>query len=168
MTPAPPAAQRLPLLTCLLALVAGLALASCGDDGAAKAEDTTAAHAEHRAETEAEAEATPGRPCPAKLDAFAGSLERLRRQLAIGLSYEQYAAKVKALRAAYGEIPVGRLAIGCLATTGTASERAFNKYIDAANAWGQCLADAACTTATIEPTLQRKWRIASRFLSAAR
>jgi hypothetical protein len=49
--------------------------------------------------------------------------------------------------------------------TGTPSEQALNEYIDAANAWGECLADAACTTASIEPILQRKWRMASRLLS---
>jgi hypothetical protein len=89
----------------------------------------------------------------------------LRRQLAVGLSYEQYAARMKGLRASYGEIPVERLAIGCLASIGTPSERALDKYIDAANAWGECLADASCTTDSIEPVLQRKWRIASHFLS---
>ena len=62
---------------------------------------------------------------------------------------------------------IDRLAIDCLSATGTPAEAALNKYIDGANAWGECLADASCGTATIEPVLQRKWRLASRSLSEA-
>jgi hypothetical protein len=150
------------MLGCMLALVAALVLSACGGDGAARAEDTVGAQPAPRAKISSAA----GRPCPAKLSAFVGALHRLRRQLAVGLSYEQYAARIKALRASYERIPVDHLAIDCLTATGTPTERGFNKYIDAANAWGECLADAACTTAAIEPVLQRKWRVASRLLSA--
>jgi hypothetical protein len=74
---------------------------------------------------------------------------------------------VKALRDRYDKLPIDRLAFGCLSSSGTPSEQAFNKYTDAANAWGACLADASCDTATIEPVLQRKWRSASGLLSEA-
>ena len=74
---------------------------------------------------------------------------------------------MKSLRRDYDDLPVGRLTIGCLKTAGTPAEAALNKYIDGANAWGECLADAACTTAAIEPVLQRKWRLASGFISEA-
>ena len=94
-------------------------------------------------------------------------METLRHQLAVGLSYEQYAARVKALRRDYDEIPTERLGLGCVTATGTPAEAALNKYADAANAWGECLADATCATATIEPVLQRKWRVASRLLGEA-
>jgi hypothetical protein len=92
----------------------------------------------------------------------------LRRQLTVGLSYEQYAAKVKALRRSYDKLPIDRLLIDCVSAIGTPAEAALNRYINAANVWGECLADAACTTATIEPVLQRKWRVGSRLLSEAR
>jgi hypothetical protein len=161
MTPAPPAARRLSLLACALA-AAALSLPACGSDGDATAESAAAAPGK-----QAEAAAR-DRPCPRQVDAFLNSLDALRRQLAVGLSYEQYTVRIKALRASYGEVPVERLEIGCLAAAGTPGESALNKYIDAANAWGECLADAACTTAAIEPVLQRRWRMASRFLSAAR
>lgn len=164
MTPTPLAARRLPLLGCALAAVAALALSACGSDGAATAESAPT--------TQAKQQPMPGtrsgQPCPAKVASFTTSLGHLRRQLEVGLSYEQYAAKVKSLRTAYGQIPIDHLTIGCLTNTGTPAEQAFDKYVDAANAWGECLADAACTTATIEPVLQRKWRLASRFLSRAR
>lgn len=164
MTPASLAAHRLLLRGCAFAAVATLTLSACGGGGAATAESTPATQPTHRAK----AHAAGNQPCPANANAFVQSLDRLRRQLAVGLSYEQYAARIKALRAAYDRIPVDHLAIDCLTATGTPSERAFNKYIDAANAWGECLADASCTTASIEPVLQRKWRVASRFLSEAR
>jgi hypothetical protein len=155
--------RRLSLLGCLLAGAGALLLPGCGGDDAAMAGST----ATTRPEQQASGGAPAGRPCPAPVDAFVGSLETLRRQLAIGLSYEQYAAKVKGLRGNYDELPVDRLTIACLTTTGTPAERAFDKYVDATNAWGECLADAACATATIEPVLQRKWRRASGFLAEA-
>jgi hypothetical protein len=161
MTPTPPTARRLPLLGCALVAALALALPGCGEEGTAP--DNATALPEAEATRDAA-----GGGCPTQVDAFVKSLDALRRRLAIGLSYEQYAAAIKGLRAAYDGIPVDRLAIDCLAATGTPSEGALNKYIDATNAWGECLADASCTTAKIEPVLQRKWRLASRFLSQAR
>jgi hypothetical protein len=162
MTAAPPAAHRLAPLGCMLAAAAALALSACGG-GAATAESTATSQPKRQAAAQAPAP----RSCPAKLDAFAHALDQLRSQLAVGLSYEQYAARMRTLRTSYGEIPVRRLTIDCLAATGTPAEKALNEYIDAANAWGECLADASCTTASVEPVLQRKWRLASGFLSQA-
>jgi hypothetical protein len=163
MAPSLSPARRLLPLGCVLVGAAALLLSGCGEGGAATAESTGASPPKRQAKVDTDA----GKPCPTQVDGFVKSLDALRRQLAIGLSYEQYAAKVKALRASYDELPTDRLAIECLTTTGAPAEAAFNKYIDAANAWGKCLADASCTTATIEPVLQRKWRVASRRLSEA-
>jgi len=101
------------------------------------------------------------------VNAFVKSLDAMRRQLAVGLSYEQYAAKVKALQGEYAKLPIDRLSLECVTATGTPAEATLNKYIDATNAWGDCLADTSCSTATIEPVLQRKWRVASGFLGEA-
>jgi hypothetical protein len=161
MPPSPSPSRRLSLLGCLLLGLAALLLPGCGSDSAATAESTDAPQTKQQAEVET---ATVG-PCPAEVSAFVKSLDVMRRQLAVGLSYDQYAARVKSLRRGYDDLPIDRLTIGCLKTTGTPAEAALNKYIDAANAWGECLADAACTTAAIEPVLQRKWRVASHFLS---
>lgn len=163
MAPVPPAAARLPLLGCVLVAALALLLSGCGDEGTA-APDNAAAR-QPRPKTKVRAVAAAG--CPSQVGVLVKSLDALRSQLAIGLSYEQYAAKVKDLRTTYDEIPVRDLTIDCLTSTGTPSEKALNKHIDATNAWGKCLADASCTTATIEPVLQRKWRIASHFLSEA-
>jgi hypothetical protein len=138
-----------------------IVLPGCGSGGVTS---TAAAPAQ----TRAQAKTASGAPCPSQVTAFVRALDVLRKQLAVGLSYDQYAARVKALGASYGKLPIERLDLACLAASGTAGERSFNKYIDAANAWGECLADASCGTATIEPVLQRKWRLASHSLSEAR
>jgi hypothetical protein len=166
MTPAPPAGPRIALLGCALAATAALALSGCGDSGAATAE--SAATAQPRAPSRSSAKGSDTvAHCPRQVDAFVDSLDALRRQLAVGLSYEQYAAKVKNLRNHYDSLPIKRLNIGCVTATGTSIETTLNKYIDAANAWSDCLADPSCTTARIEPILQRKWRLASRLLFEA-
>jgi hypothetical protein len=164
MTP-PPAALRLPPVACLLAAALLLVASGCGEESGAA--ESAAARQPPATASAAPAGPTPAAGCPKQLGAFVGSLDGLRRRLAAGLSYDDYVTAVKGLRASYREIPVQRLAFGCLAT-GRPAEKALNKHIDAANAWGECLADAACTTATIEPVLQRKWRVASRQLSEAR
>jgi hypothetical protein len=165
MTPAPPASRPPATLGCLLVAAIALLLSGCGDDGGATAETTARGGSKAAAQTKAGA---PAARCPARVGGFVRSLDDLRRQLAVGLSYEQYAARVRDLRRDYEEIPFEHLAIDCLATSGTPAENAFNKYIDATNEWGECLADAACSTASIEPVLQQSWRAASSFLSEAR
>ncbi len=162
MTP-PPAAGRLSTLGCVLLAATALALPGCGGGGAAGAESTAATSPGQQAR----ASGGDGKPCPAQVDAFVKSLDSLRSRLAVGLSYEQYAGAIEGLRADYEAIDVDRLALECLTTAGTPSERAFNEYIAAANAWGRCLADAACTTASVEPVLQRRWRVASGLLAEA-
>jgi hypothetical protein len=164
MPPSSSPSRRLLLLGCLLIGALALLPAGCGAGGAATGADTVS--------TQTKAAAKPKAPtttggCPSQVDAFVKSLGTLRRQLATGLSYEQYAAKVKSLQGSYDKLPVDRLTLKCVTTTGTPAEAALNKYIDATNAWGDCLADASCSTATIEPVLQRKWRVASGFLAEA-
>jgi hypothetical protein len=166
MPSVPSIRPRIALLGCVLAAAAAFALSGCGDNGTATAESAATTPAQVHPELSAKARATSA-GCPHQVDAFVNSLATLRRQLATGLSYEQYAAMVKELNGRYAALPINRLTIGCVSTTGTPAEDALNKYIDATNAWGDCLADASCSTATIEPTLQRKWRVAARLLSAA-
>lgn len=101
------------------------------------------------------------------LGSFVDSMADLRRKLAIGLSYEDYLSEVQGLRAAYAAIPDDRLALGCLLAAGTPGERALNRYMVAANVWGECLTTAACETATVEPRLQREWARASVLLNEA-
>jgi len=162
----PPAAFRSQPAACLLATALILVASGCGEEGSAASGSTSARQPATKAAGDRQAGCS-ATGCPKQLGAFVDSLDDLRRRLAAGLSYEVYVARVTRLRGSYAEIPVDRLTFDCLAT-GTRGEQALNKHIDAANAWGGCLADAACTTATIEPLLQRKWRSASRYLSEAR
>lgn len=164
MALSPTPGRRLSLLGCVLAGAAVLLLPGCGEEGSATADKATTTRTKAKSSAKAGAVAA---GCPRQVEAFARALDSLRRQLAIGLSYEQYATRVRAARKSYDRLPISHLALDCLASTGTPAEAAFNEYVDAANAWGECLADASCTTATIEPVLQRKWRIASHFLSEA-
>lgn len=109
----------------------------------------------------------PGGSCQTQLGSFVASMDSLRRRLAVGLTYDQYVAEVRGIRSTYEKIPFDRVEIDCLSTVGTPAEQAFNRYIEAANDWGDCVSEAGCSSATVEPTLQRRWRIASHFLSGA-
>lgn len=95
-------------------------------------------------------------------------MEALRRKLAVGLTYRQYRRELGDVRAAYEAIPAKRVQLGCLLVAGGAGERALNRYLAAANAWGECLATASCEIETVEPRLRRQWDRASNLLSFAR
>lgn len=105
--------------------------------------------------------------CQSQLGGFVGSMDGLRRRLAVGLTYDQYVAEVRGIRSTYGEIPIEKLRIDCLTAVAAPGEKAFNRYIEAANDWGECVSELDCGSAAIEPVLQRRWRIASHFLSEA-
>lgn len=105
--------------------------------------------------------------CRKMLGSFVDSMADLRRKLAVGISYEDYLGEVQELRAVYAAIPDDRLGLGCLLATGTPGERALNRYMAAANEWGECLTTTDCETATVEPRLQREWARASVLLSTA-
>jgi hypothetical protein len=107
------------------------------------------------------------RTCRAQLHDLLGSMDALRRKLAAGLRYDAYLHEVRAARGTYDGVPVDRLALGCLATAGAPAERALNRYTEAANTWGDCLASASCDTESVEPKLQHEWAIASERLSSA-
>ena len=156
-----PVATRLRLLGC--GLLAALALASCGDGETGTAAERGAGE-RARAST---VSPTAGKRCQGQVGGFIGSMDSLRRRLAVGLAYEQYVDEVEGVRAAYRRIPGDELQLDCLTAVGTPSEKGFNEYIDAANAWGECVGEAGCESATVEPVLQRKWRVASHFLSGA-
>lgn len=147
----------------IVGLLLGLALIlpGCGGGATATAERDPASPAAGAARLRKEG------VCELRLRGFLGSMDTLRARLAAGLSYNDYLAGVRATKAAYRGIDASQLPIGCLATVGTPAERAFNRYIGAANAWGDCLATTACDTESVEPKLQRRWALASELLSTA-
>jgi hypothetical protein len=169
--------SRLQLALC--ALIAALLLPGCGGNGDDQTGATitsgepTPVAKQPRQERDVKGERK-GRPvpggdlCQSQLGSFVGSLDGLRRRLAVGVTYDQYVAEVRGIRSTYSEIPAGKLRFDCLTRVATPSEKAFNRYIEGANDWGECVSELGCATATIEPVLQRRWRIASRFLTEAR
>jgi hypothetical protein len=106
-------------------------------------------------------------PCQSQLGSFVAAMDSLRRRLAVGLTYDQYVSEVRGIRSIYRKIPTDRVEIDCLSGVGTPGEKAFNGYIEAANDWGDCVSEAGCSSETVEPVLQRRWRTASGFLSEA-
>ena len=168
------AAARLQLASC--ALVAAFLLSGCGGDGSettggATGEATVTSGAVTTTPTEPppkrDGRAPAGERCQSQIGGFVGSMDGLRRRLAVGVTYDQYVAEVRGIRSTYGEIPLEKLRIDCLSRAATPGEKAFNRYIEAANDWGECVSELGCDTATIEPVLQRRWRVASHFLSEA-
>lgn len=172
------AAVRLQLAGC--ALIAALLLPGCGGGSTTAGSATVTSRATTRpAKTTAEADAgrqqskptqhhaRAGSPCQSQLGSFVGSMDGLRRRLAVGVTYDQYVNEVHAIGSTYRDIPTREVEVDCLAAVGTPAEKAYNRYIEAANDWGGCVSELGCESATIEPVLQRRWRIASHFLSEA-
>jgi hypothetical protein len=145
-----------------------LILGSCGGGGTTTAERPTQASNAVSTPTRAPSTArVRAGVCRAQLGGFVGSMARLRDELARGLDYDAYLGGVRATRVIYAAIRPQRVPAACLLASGGPAERAFNLYIDAANAWGDCLATVACDTHGVEPRLQRKWALAARQLSLA-
>jgi hypothetical protein len=166
-----PAAARLQLASC--ALVAALLLSGCGDSDSDPGGNETIAGppitttASEQGPVPKRRSAPAGDLCRSQLGSFVGSMDGLRRRLAVGVTYDQYVAEVRGIRSTYGEIPTRKLRIDCLTQVATPGEKAFNRYIEGANDWGECVSELGCATGSIEPVLQRRWRIASHFLSEA-
>lgn len=106
--------------------------------------------------------------CASHLSGFLDQLEHLRRSLVIGVSYEQYVAELGTVRRSYEQVPVGRLDLACVSGAASRAEESFDGYLAAANAWGDCVSEAGCETAALEPKLQREWRAAAKRLAAAK
>jgi hypothetical protein len=151
-----------PAATVGILLGLALILPGCGDQSPPAADAGTAT----RPGVEAGGSAA-ARTCRSQLHGLLGSMDDLRGKLAVGLSYGAYLHEVKAAQAAYDRVPVDRLRLGCLVKVGTPAERALNRYIAAANTWGDCLTSVSCDSESVEPKLQRKWALASGRLSSA-
>jgi hypothetical protein len=172
-----PAAARLPLASC--AVVAALVLSACGgaSDSVPGRESAKTPVQEGLSRTRREGKPKSGqkkrhRPpggdlCQSQIGGFLGSMDSLRRRLAVGVTYDQYVDEIHAIRSTYGDVPVEKLRIDCVNAVGTPAEKAFNRYIEAANDWGDCVSELGCGSGEIEPVLQERWRVASHFLSEA-
>lgn len=151
----------------IVGILLGLALISsgCGEDGTSAAGKPVSTVSTGSAPAPRKARAI--RTCH-QLRGFIGSMSVLRDKLARGLSYDEYLREVQSVRSLYSDIEAAKLTAGCLLASGGPAERAFNLYIEAANAWGDCLATVSCNTRSIEPRLQRKWALAAHQVTVAR
>jgi hypothetical protein len=159
-----PAAIALGVLLSMALLLPG-----CGDEGTATAGGGTAIA---KLRTAASDPAEPrvslaARRCRRSLGELLDSLESLANTLAVGLSYEDYLDSVNRVRTTYARIPAESPAIACLGRVAGPAEGALNLYIDAVNAWGDCLATPSCDLGSVEPKLQRQWEEAGDLISSA-
>jgi hypothetical protein len=115
--------------------------------------------------TKAPTKAAPS--CSSQLDPFLGQLNDLRRSLVVGVSYEQYVAELETVRRSYAKLPVDQLDFACLSGAAASAEESFDAYLAAANTWGDCVSEAGCETASLEPRLQREWHAAAAALRKA-
>jgi hypothetical protein len=167
------AASRIGLAGCAAGLAAlAIALPGCGGDTTANARNTPVSSAENAAAKEpaAKPEEAPAldQRCRNQVGTFLEVMAALRERLASGLSYEEYVGEIGVIRAAYDEVPVRKLTLPCLSSAGTPGELAFDRYIGAANSWGECIEEVGCDAAKIEPVLQKEWRRAALLLDEAR
>ncbi|HVX31501.1 MAG TPA: hypothetical protein VHA80_00045 [Solirubrobacterales bacterium] len=150
-------------------LVTLLALAACGGGGTST-RSTDVGQKTVTAEEKPVASSPLRRDdgaCQARLADFLDRMDDLRQSLLAGLSYDEYVVRVRAIRAAYEAVPVEELGAACVTGPAATAEDAFNQYLRAANAWGECAATAGCAASDVEGKLQRRWRVASRSLDAA-
>jgi hypothetical protein len=165
------AASRVGIAVCAASLVAlAIALSGCGGDTPANARDTPVSSAESAASKQPQRKpetAAVDKRCQQQVGGFLETMATLRERLISGLSYEEYVGEIGVVRAAYDEVPVRQLALPCLSAAGTPAELAFDRYIGAANSWGDCIEEAECDAPTIEPVLQKQWRRASLLLDEA-
>jgi hypothetical protein len=152
------------------AIVMVLALASCGGGGSSSSTETVAAKPPPTKVAEVEPRKSPpsAADCEKQLGEFVGRMTDLRQSLLAGLSYAEYVVRVQAIRDAYDAVPVKKLGAACLDGAAGDAEDAFNQYLRAANTWGDCAGTAGCAASEIEGKLQRRWRIASKSLDAAK
>ncbi len=147
-----------------------LALPGCGGDsspaGPAGA-DAAAAPAWSATSKRGEDGPTPAQRCRSQLGGFLAAMDRLRERLVVGVSYRQYIGELQAVRSYYEKLPIEELRAGCLSGAAATAERSFNTYLEAANAWSDCVEVPGCQAISIEGELQRRWRRGAKLLSGA-
>jgi hypothetical protein len=159
------------VVVALLATVSALGLSACGGGSG----EATAGGVRSGTVSEQTAQLQPTREgrkavagtCSDQVGKFVEAIAALRTDLVAGLSYEQYVEEVEGIRGAYHRVPVAKLKLDCLRAAGTPAEDGLNKYIEASNAWTECVETPGCESATVEPALQSRWRQASKLLSEA-
>jgi hypothetical protein len=153
------------------AVAMALALASCGGGGSStrstSVREKTVSSQESKPVATKDPKQAGANACQERLGDFVDRMNDLRQSLLAGLSYDEYVLRVRAIRDAYEAVPVDKLGTACVIGPAAAAEAAFNEYLRAANAWGECAATAGCAASEVEGKLQHRWKLASRSLDAA-
>jgi hypothetical protein len=153
------------------AIVTLLALGGCGGGGSStgstSSAETTVKAEESRQVASRDPQGDGADACQARLGDFVDRMNDLRQSLLAGLSYDEYVVRVRAIRDAYEAVPVDKLGAACVTGPAADAEDAFNQYLRAANAWGECAATAGCAASEVEGKLQHRWKLASKRLDAA-
>ena len=148
-----------------------MGLASCGGGGSSTTSTGVAEKTVRSQESKPVATKAPKSDgtdaCQARLGNFLDRMNDLRQSLLAGLSYDEYVVRVRAVRDAYEAVPVDKLGATCVTGPAAKAEDAFNQYLRAANAWGECAATAGCAASEVEGKLQHRWKLASKNLDAA-
>jgi hypothetical protein len=155
-----------------LMLIAALILPGCGDGETSAAGAEQSATGTGAAPSASKATASPASRrqtsrCRHALGDFLDATESLDNLVAVGVDYESHLSAVNHIRAAYAEVEADELPLPCLAEVAAPAEQAVNAYIDAANTWGECLADASCEDESVEPELKRLWARARAQIASA-
>jgi hypothetical protein len=150
-------------------IVTVLALAACGGGGSSSSTRPLdmIVRASEPTGKETLKETATNSGCQARLGDFLDRMNDLRQSLLAGLSYEEYVLRVRAVRDAYEAVPVDKLGAACVTGPAVKAEGAFNQYLRAANAWGECAATSGCAASEVEGKLQHRWKLASKSLDAA-
>jgi hypothetical protein len=148
-----------------------LGLAACGGGGSTTTSTSVAETTVKTKESKPVATKAPksggADACQSRLGNFLDRMNDLRQSLLAGLSYDEYVVRVRAVRDAYEAVPVDKLGATCVTGPAAKAEEAFNEYLRAANAWGECAATAGCAASEVEAKLQHRWKLASKSLDAA-
>ncbi len=108
--------------------------------------------------------------CADDLRPVLDALEQMDARLDVGLNRSQYGDRMGDISVAYNRLDATTLVgkgAGCIATA-VLLEEAFNEYIQANTAWGDCIASSSCSMDSVQPKLQRHWSTASGKLASAR
>lgn len=108
--------------------------------------------------------------CADDLRPVLDALEQMDARLDVGLNRSQYGDRMGDVSVAYNRLDATTLVgkgAGCIATA-VLLEEAFNEYIQANTAWGDCIASSSCSMDSVQPKLQRHWSTASGKLTSAR
>jgi hypothetical protein len=157
------------LIVLLTGLLIGAFATGCG--GPSQEERQAALDSREKAERNrerADRAAVVAVTCQSQLSEYLNVLSETESRLGVGMSFADYSEQVGDASVIYDRIPFGRMTSRCIFGPGIKAEEGGNAYIDAYNAWNDCIGDFYCDIDSIDPELQDEWSKASRKLSAAR